>query len=194
MQGAINTRLWMRIADSLFWRGCVIAAAGALAVRWPADGLLLGMIAVGALTIVFGLVDITVSLSRVQSPGWRWALLLHGVLSVLFGAISVGSLGLSTKSMSILFAVWLGIVGVVALAAAIVAARSRTVAIIGLTIFAASMIANVFVLTDTRLSELALLYSGAAYAALLGIGEIGLSRWLRIGTEFLDNPDPVRAG
>ena len=83
--------------------------------------------------------------------------------------------------MSLLFAVWLGIVGVVALA--IIAARSRTVAVIGLTIFAASMIANVLVLADTRLSELALLYSGAAYAALLGIGEIGLGRWLRGGAE-----------
>ncbi|HEY7235538.1 MAG TPA: DUF308 domain-containing protein [Gemmatimonadaceae bacterium] len=192
MQSGIDRRLWMRIADSLFWRGCVIAAAGAVAVRWPADGLLLGMMAVGTLTIVFGLVDITVSLSRVPRSGWRWALLLHGVLSVLFGAISVGSLGLSTESMSILFAIWLGVVGVVALAASIVAARSRTVAIIGLTIFVASVLANILVLADTRLSELTLLYSGAAYAALLGIGEIGLGRWLRSGAAVLGGPDAVR--
>jgi hypothetical protein len=38
------------------------------------------------------------------------------------------------------------------------------------------------VLADRRISEFALLYVGAAYAALLGLSEMGLGRWLRHDT------------
>jgi len=43
---------------------------------------------------------------------------------------------------------------------------------------AASMWSNVLVLADSRLSAFSLLYAGGAYAALLGIAEIGLGRLL----------------
>jgi len=40
------------------------------------------------------------------------------------------------------------------------------------------MLSNVLVLADSRLSAFSLLYAGGAYAALLGIAEIGLGRLL----------------
>lgn len=174
-----SAQLWRRIGASFFWRGCLIAASGAIAVRWPADGLLLGMLVVGGLAALFGIIDIVVSLSHVRTITRWWALLLHGALSVVFGAISVFALGLSRESMAGLFAAWLGLIGVIALVAAMVPHGRRRFIITGFTIFAVSLIATVIVLADRRISEFALLYAGAAYALLLGLSEIGLGRWLR---------------
>lgn len=176
-----TARLWRWIGASFFWRGCLIAASGAIAVRWPADGLLLGMLVVGGLAALFGIIDIVVSLSHVRTITKWWALLLHGALSVVFGAISLGALGLSRESMAVLFAAWLGLLGVIAFVVAMVAHGRRNFTIFGLTIFCASMVSIAIVLADRRISEFALLYVGAGYAALLGLSEMGLGRWLRHG-------------
>jgi uncharacterized membrane protein HdeD (DUF308 family) len=160
----------------------LIAASGAIAVRWPADGLVLGMLVVGALAALFGIVDIVVSLSHVRTITRWWALLLHGALCVVFGAISAYALALSKESMAVVFAAWLGLLGVIALAAAMTAHGRRSFTIIGFTIFSASLVSIAIVLADRQLSEFALLYVGAAYAALLGFSEMGLGRWLRHGT------------
>ena len=176
-----SARLWSRIGASFFWRGCLIAASGAIAVRWPAEGLLLGMFVVGGLAALFGIVDIVVSLSHVRTITRWWALLLHGALSVVFGAISVFALGLSRESMAVVFAAWLGLLGAIAFVAAMVAHGRRSFAIMGFGIFSASLMSIAIVLADRRISEFALLYVGAAYAALLGLSEMGLGRWLRHG-------------
>ena len=177
-----SAQLWRRVGASFFWRGCLIAASGAIAVRWPAYGLLLGMFVVGGLAALFGIIDIVVSLSHVRTIRRWWALLLHGALSVVFGAISVCALRLSREWMAVVFAAWLGLLGVIALVAAMVAHGRRRFAITGFAIFSASLISIAVVLADRRISEFALLYVGAAYAALLGLSEIGLGRWLRRGT------------
>ena len=171
--------LWRRIGASFFWRGCLIALSGAIAVRWPADGLLLGMLVVGALAALFGITDIMVSLTHVRTLTRWWALLLHGVLSVVFGAISLGALGLSRESMAGVFAAWLGLLGLIAFAGAMVAHGRRSFTITGVVIFVASLVSIAVVLADRRLSEFVLLYVGAGYAALLGLSEMGLGRWLR---------------
>jgi len=174
-----SAQLWRRIGASFFWRGCLIAASGAIAVRWPAEGLLLGMFVVGGLAALFGIVDIVVSLSHVRTITRWWALLLHGALSVVFGAISVFALGLSKESMAVIFAAWLGLLGAIAFVAAMVAHGRRSFAIMGFGIFSASLMSIAIVLADRRISEFALLYVGAAYAAVLGLSEMGLGRWLR---------------
>lgn len=176
-----SAQLWRRIGASFFWRGCLIAASGAIAVRWPADGLLLGMLVVGSLAALFGIIDIVVSLSHVRTITRWWALLLHGALSVVFGAISVCALGLSRESMASLFAAWLGLLGVIAFVAAMVAHGRQNFIITGFIIFLASLVSIVIVLEDRRIPEFALLYIGAAYALLLGLSEMGLGRWLRHG-------------
>lgn len=174
-----SARLWRRIGASFFWRGGLIALSAAIAVRWPADGLLLAMLVVGGLGALFGIVDISVSLSHVRTITRWWALLLHGALSVVFGAISVFALGLSRESMASLFAAWLGLLGAIAFVAAMLAHGHRSFTIIGFIVFLASLVSIVIILADRRISEFALLYVGAAYALLLGLSEMGLGRWLR---------------
>jgi uncharacterized membrane protein HdeD (DUF308 family) len=179
MTSTTNMQARQRIAGTLFWRGVLIAVCAAFAVRWPAEGLLLGMAAVAALAIGFGINDIVMALRHRHELGWWWALQLHGIASVLFGVISVVSLGLSRAAMATLFAGWLAVAGILALAAGLIARGRGTIGVVGIAIFVASVAANVFVLADARLSAFVLLYAGAAYATLLGITELGLGQWLR---------------
>jgi uncharacterized membrane protein HdeD (DUF308 family) len=174
-----NIQARQRIADTLFLRGVLIAACAAIAVRWPMDGLLLGMVVVAVVAIGFGINDIVMALRHRHELAWWWALQLHGAASVLFGVTSVVSLGLSRAAMATLFGGWLALAGVLALAAGIVARGRGTIGIVGVTIFVASVAANVIVFADAQLSAFVLLYAGAAYATLLGITELGLGHWLR---------------
>jgi uncharacterized membrane protein HdeD (DUF308 family) len=137
------------------------------------------MVAVGVVAIGFGIHDIVTALRCPRELSWWWALLLHGAMSVVFGSISFASSGLSQQLMAIVFAAWLAIAGVLALAAGLMAHGKGAVGLIGLSIFVGSVAANLFILVDARLSAFALLYAGAAYATLLGITEVGLGRWLR---------------
>ena len=180
MDATRNARLRARVAASLFWRGGLIAACAAVAVRWPAEGLVIAAIAVGVIAIAFGALDVATALHRHRALSWWWALLLHGVLCVAFGVISLGAMALSRETMSMLFAGWLALAGVVALAVGLVARGRGTASIVGIAVFVASAAGNLIVLTDQRVSALQLLYAGAAYAALLGFTEVGLGRWLRL--------------
>jgi uncharacterized membrane protein HdeD (DUF308 family) len=136
--------------------------------------------AVGVLAIGFGIHDVATALRRRRELGWWWALVLHGVLSVAFGLITLASIGLPRALMAALFAGWLAIAGIFALAAGLIAHGRGALGRAGLSIFVASVAANVIVLADVRLSAFVLLYAGAAYAALLGITEMGLGQWLRL--------------
>jgi uncharacterized membrane protein HdeD (DUF308 family) len=179
MDPSRRARLRARVAATLFWRGGLIAACAAVAVRWPTDGLVIAGAAVGVIAIAFGTLDIATVLGRGRTLSWWWALLLHGLLSVVFGLISLGAMALSRETMSMLFAGWLALAGVVALAVGLVARGRGTAGIVGVAVFVASAAGNLVVLTDQRVSASLLLYAGAAYAALLGITEVGLARWLR---------------
>ena len=179
MDSTRNARTRARVAATLFWRGGLIAAFAAVAVRWPEEGLLLATVAVGFIAIAFGLLDVATAIRHHRWLGWWWALSLHGTMSIVFGLISLGAMGLSRDTMSVLFAGWLALAGVVALAVGLVARGRGTAGTAGIAIFVASAAANLLVLTNRRVSASLLLYAGAAYAALLGITEVGLGRWLR---------------
>lgn len=166
-----------RVAATFFWRGFLITLCAAVAVRWPADGLLLAMGLVGALAIGFGVYDVFTAVRL--HPLERWVLLLHGVLSLLFGAASIAALGLSRHMMVTLFAAWLAIASAAAIGAAVMTGARRAATLTCLTIFAANVVAIVFLTSQSRLSALLLLYAGACYATLFGMTEVGLGRWLR---------------
>ena len=178
-----------RVAATLFWRGFLITLCAAVAVRWPADGLLVAMGLVGAIAIGFGIYDVFTA-SRLY-PAKRWVLLLHGALSLLFGAASIAALGLSRHQMITLFAAWLAIASAAAISAAIVAGARRSATVLCLTIFAANVVAIVLLAGQARLSVLLLLYAGACYATLVGMTEVGLGRWLR---QVAGKPDFYQPG
>lgn len=181
MQNTTSVLARRHVAATLFWRGFLITLCAAIAVRWPAAGLLLAMAAVGVLAIAFGVYDL-IAAARYHSVRRWWVLLLHGVLSLVFGAVSITALALSRREMVILFAAWLALASAAAMLAAVFAGIRRTAAVTCLTIFLANAVAIVYLATDSRLSALILLYAGACYATLFGITEVGLGQWLRRGT------------
>ena len=176
-----------RVAATFFWRGLLITLCAAIAVRWPADGLILAMGVVGALAIGFGIYDVLAA-ARLRSDERWWMLLLHGALNLLFGVVSIIALGLSRREMLIVFVGWLAIAAAAAMTAALYIGARRAGVLTCLTIFVASAVAIVFLATDSRLSALILLYAGACYATLFGMTEVSLGQWLRHGADELKLP------
>ena len=181
MQSAIPVHIRQRVAATLFWRGLLITFCAAIAVRWPADGLLLAMAVVGALAIGFGIYDVLTA-ARLRSDERAWMLLLHGALNIVFGVVSMTATALSRHEMLMIFAGWLVVAGAVAIATALLIGARRAAALACLTILAASVVAIALLATDSRLSALILLYAGACYATLFGMTEVGLGQWLRRAT------------
>lgn len=179
MRDTANAAVRRRVATTLFWRGGTIAACAAVAVRWPAEGLLVAMLLVGVVAIVFGAEDIIIALRERHALPWWWALLTHGAGSVLFGMISISSFALSQQGMALVFAGWCLIAGMFALGAGLLAHARGAFGLAAIGIFVASVAANLYVLSSTTLTAMSLLYAGAAYATLLGLTEVGLGHWLR---------------
>lgn len=178
MQSTTLLHARRRVAATFFWRGFLITLCAAIAVRWPAAGLLLAMAVVGALAIGFGTYDILTA-ARLQPDERWWLLLLHGALNLVFGFVSIIALGLSRREMLLVFVGWLALAGAAAISTALLIAARRGAVLTCLTIFVASAVAIVLLATDSRLSAMILLYAGACYATLFGMTEVGLGQWLR---------------
>lgn len=178
MQNTTLVHARRRVAATFFWRGLLITLCAAIAVRWPADGLLLAMAVVGALAIGFGAYDVLTA-ARLRSDERWWMLLIHGALNLVFGFVSIIALGLSRRAMLMVFVAWLAIAAAAAISTALLIGTRRAAVLTCLVIFVASAVAIVLLATDSRLSALILLYAGACYATLFGMTEVGIGQWLR---------------
>jgi uncharacterized membrane protein HdeD (DUF308 family) len=107
----------------------------------------------------------------------RTALGVKGVLSIVFGLVTLIWPGLSLAALTILFGAYATVTGVVGLASALrgEAGRER-----GMLIFTSvvGIVLGVIALAWPGLSALALLYVIAAYAVTFGVVTVGSAFWL----------------
>jgi uncharacterized membrane protein HdeD (DUF308 family) len=87
--------------------GAVTLGLGVLALALPESTLIAGMLAVGMISVLFGLNQIfSASAIRTRAPLWR-LLLAHGVLTLAFGLLTVGATALTLTTAFGVIAAWL---------------------------------------------------------------------------------------
>jgi len=161
-----------RLSRSLVASGSVTLALAMLAVAVPESTLVAGMLTVGLLAVLFGANQILTSTSiRDRASAWR-LLLWHGVLSVLFGMLTVGATAMTFAMTLASVVAWL--LGHAMLAIRIMRAMpvrrgvARALAAAALLDLAIA----VLVVVVRPITILQFLFFGAVYAAVFGASQI----------------------
>jgi uncharacterized membrane protein HdeD (DUF308 family) len=156
------------------------------ALIWPEDVLIAAMLSVGVIATLFGLYEMTIAISiRRHTPGWT-LVLIHGASAFLFGLLTAGATAPPLHIALAVIAGWMLFYAALAVTIAILvwqvrAVRWLLVAWAGLDIVVA-LVAVIY----PEATIFALLYFGAAYAAMFGAWQIGVGLWLR---RALKHPD-----
>lgn len=163
----------------LFWRGMLALATALVAVRWPQETLIFALVAAGAVFGIMGLFDTVIALRIRRAYHAWWVALIHGLACTAFGIVTLAVPGVALALAVGIAAGWLVVYGAVALLVAWRMRRNhlrwRSVALWG----AMNVVFAALVLTYPRLTITVLLYAGAAYAALLGLVQVGAAMRLR---------------
>jgi uncharacterized membrane protein HdeD (DUF308 family) len=167
------------LSHTLVWRGAAMLALGLAATIWPEQILILAMLAVGIISAVFGIYEISIALAiRGRTPRW-WLVLAHGVASFAFGGLSVGAPGVSLRVALVVIAAWFLVYAVVAYRTAVVVwpIRAARWSLLAWGIFDAGL--GILSLVYPAATIFALLFFGAVYAALFGAWQMAAGLWLR---------------
>lgn len=168
-------RLW----HTLLWRGGAMLLLGVGALIWPEDVLILAMVSVGIIATLFGLYEVTVAVSlRQKTPAWT-LILIHGTAVLLFGALTVGAPGLRLSMALSLTAGWLLMYAALAVTVTILVWQVRPVRWLLIAWAGLDMALALVAVVYPEATIFALLYFGAAYAAMFGAWQIGAGLWLR---------------
>jgi uncharacterized membrane protein HdeD (DUF308 family) len=129
--------------------------------------------------MLFGLYEISVGVVlRRRVEAW-WLVIVHGVASLLFGALTMGVTGLSIKLSLAVACGWLLLYAGVAWSGAILVWPMKhvrwTLLLWGGVNVALAVISALY----PEGTIFVLLYSGAAYAALFGAWQVVAGAWLR---------------
>ena len=170
------------VGGLLFGRGLLLIAAGLVVVRWPDETVLPVLIFVAIFSVSTGLADIVASASRIGRTIPASLGIAHGVVFVIFGALTAFVPTAGFRTAMIVAAAWLTAAVVVGF---MVSQRRAKLELafawpLGWTtvhiVLAGVVIA--MLMRPQPTSFIAVLYGGAVYAGLLGLVESGLGLWL----------------
>jgi uncharacterized membrane protein HdeD (DUF308 family) len=176
-----------RLAIGFVLSGSLTLGLGCLALALPESTLIAGMLAVGLISVLFGLNQIFSALSlRARAPMWRF-LLTYGVLTLAFGLLTVGATAL-TLTMAVGFiTAWLAFRGIFALT---VAFRVRPAKWIRYSLFGSAtidLLGAALIVAIPAFTIFQYLFFGAVYAVVLGASQLAAGAALR-GIRFEDTP------
>jgi len=168
-----------RLSSTLVWRGLAMLVMGLAAVVWPEEVLIPAMRGVAAVALVFGVYEMSIAFAvRRSTPRWP-LVLLHGALSVAFGALSIGRPGVSLRAALMVIASWFVVYSLMAGGAAILVWRNHAArwSLIAWGTFDIALAVIACVYPSSTI--FALLFFGAVYAALFGAFQLVAGIWLR---------------
>lgn len=168
-----------RLSATLIVRGAAMAALGTAALVWPEEVLILAMLSVGVVATLLGIYEISLAFG-IRDRTRRWSLvLIHGIASVAFGLLTVGSPGVSLRVALAIIAVWLVLYASVAWASATLVWPLPMVRWTLLILGVVDVVLAVLVVLAPAATIFALLFLGAAYAAGFGLWQVAAGVWLR---------------
>jgi uncharacterized membrane protein HdeD (DUF308 family) len=168
-----------RLSDTLLWRGVAFTMLGVAAVIWPEPILIGALLTVGLLSTLLGLYEMTIAASiRRRTSRW-WLVLAHGILSLGFGLLTVGSSALSFRFALAVVMAWLIAYTGVAWSAAVIMRPGRKTRMALVTWGGIDVLLAIVVAIYPAATIFAFLFFGAVYAALFGIWQVAAGVWLR---------------
>ena len=167
-----------RIWHTLAARGGAMLLLGLGAVIWPEQVLVGALILAGVIATLSGIYELSIATAlREHTVHWRVAL-LDGVASLLFGALTMGVSRLSHFAAIALTTGWLILYAGFAWHTSTVV-WPRRVARLSLIGWGVVNIVLAILAAYPEGTVFALLFFGAAYAALYGAWQLAIALWLR---------------
>ena len=182
------------VRRALAIRGFLMFVLGLGAVIWPEQVLVGALILVGVIATLSGIYELSVAAAlRAHTIHWRVAL-LDGVASLLFGALTMGVSRLSHFAALALTTGWLILIAGFAWHTSTLV-RPRRVARMSLIAWGAVNVVLAILAAYPEGTVFALLFFGAAYAALYGAWQLAIALWLRhwLGAHTGVLPRPLTA-
>jgi uncharacterized membrane protein HdeD (DUF308 family) len=176
-----------RLAFVFVVRGTFLILLSAATLRWPAQTLLLFMVAAGGVVGSFGIVEVAAASISRALPSTKLFFLAHGVVSIGFGVLTAI---IPVASVDLATGLGIGWMVVYALFAVVLAARLRYVprARTMLTLWGTFNLGCAALLAFfTPPTMIALLYAGALYAGLMGATQLLTAVWIRHGQRVLQD-------
>ena len=176
-----------RLSLAFVVSGSATLALGVLALALPEQTLIAGMLTVGLIAVLAGLNQILTAVSiRSRAPNWR-LLLMHGLLSLTFGLLTVGATALSLSVLLGAIALWLAVRSVLAARLAFEAASRR----VRWALWASATLDLCIAIGLVVLPAVSIfqyLFFGAVYAVVFGASQLVAGLALR--HMRLDHPHP----
>lgn len=167
-------RLWR----TLVWRGVAMIVLGTAAAAWPEQMLVDALLAVGLLSTVTGLMEISIGVT-IRARGGHWLVLVHGIALVAFGALTAGCAAVPLVVALAMIATWLlfytGLCWTAAVLVGGVPVARRALTAWGAVHVGFALLAVAY----PQATILGLLFFGALYAALFGVWQVAVGTWLR---------------
>jgi uncharacterized membrane protein HdeD (DUF308 family) len=161
-----------RLALGFVVSGSVTFALGVLALALPESTLIASMLAVGLISVLFGLNQIlSAAAIRLRAPLWR-LVLAHGVLTLAFGLLTVGATRLSLSTAAGLIAAWLVVRSILAVR---ILVRAQPAKRIRYALTASAVIDGLGALLVVAIPAFTIfqyLFFGAVYAVVFGASQL----------------------
>lgn len=163
----------------LIGRGVVMLSFGAAAVRWPDASLVPALIAAAAVLAVSGAYELWLAVSVAHTSS-RWpVLVLDGLACLAFALLTVGFPSVPLGSAMLMIAGWLTLYGAFCGAVAVVLWPLREPRALLAACAVINLALAILAVLYTRPTVTLVLYAGAAYATVFGMGQIATGLWLR---------------
>ncbi|HEY7395775.1 MAG TPA: DUF308 domain-containing protein [Gemmatimonadaceae bacterium] len=174
-----TTKELSHLSHTLISRGAMMLGLGLVAVIWPEQLLVFALLLVGTIAALLGLYEVGIALAlRQRALHWQ-LVLLHGLASIAFGFLTMGSAGIELSVALRSVAVWLCAYALLAIGAARLVAQNPLPRW-GLVIWAALNVSfAILAVVYPEATIFALLFVGAGYAALYGAWQLVVGLWLR---------------
>jgi len=168
-------RLW----HTFVWRGGLMVALGLAAMMWPEPVLVDALLAVGVLASLLGIYELWIGATLPRQASGRWLVMLHGGATLAFGLMTAGAPPLSLFLALAITCGWLFLYAGLAIGAAIISTLSWRVRAALVAWGGVNVLLALTAVLYPEATIFALLFFGAAYAALFGAWQVVVGLWLR---------------
>jgi uncharacterized membrane protein HdeD (DUF308 family) len=176
--------------QTLLMRGVALVALALCGLRWPALALGITLADIGVISIMYAVVDLVLARAvRRDSSRLARRSAAMGILGLGYGVGMLLMPVTQLPNLLILSLSWLAISGAVLMYWGFrLPVRERAHAVVSEWGAVQLLLAFVLLLVHPD-TEMALRYSGAGYAAFLGVAEVVLGLWLRHRSSSLRRPE-----
>jgi uncharacterized membrane protein HdeD (DUF308 family) len=167
-----------RLSETLAWRGAALLALGVGALLWPEPLMIAALLTAGLIAALLGLYEMTIAVVLRRFTQYWYVVLVHGLTSLAFGLLTVGSSALPLRVALALIVAWLLVYVGVMWGAATVMWPKRTVPWGLIAWGTVDVLVSVAIAVIPAVTIFGFLFLGALYAAVFGVWQLALGWWL----------------